>query len=65
MTDCKLTGRRRYRSQRRWGGREELVLQVEERWLHTYYSGGSVDSDWIVSWRDARTSDLTTIGEEP
>lgn len=59
MTGHALTGRTRYRSQRRWG-REELILQVEERWVETYSLGGYIDTNDHVGWRDARTSDLTS-----
>lgn len=63
LSHCEPTGRRRHRSQRRLFGREELVLQIEWRGLHTYCIGGYVDSDWIKFWRDATSADLTLIGE--
>lgn len=40
----------RFRSQRRIGGREELVLQV--KWILT---------DGCTEWRDCRTEDLTIM----
>jgi hypothetical protein len=56
--DAKPTGRTRHRSQRRWG-REELVLQIEWRGIHTYSIGGFIDSEWIDFWRDATSADMT------
>lgn len=70
--DEELTGRRRHRVQqttRGWGyGRTTktvLVLQVERKYLSSTYSGGSIDSEWLTDWRDARVSDLTVEGSTP
>lgn len=64
MSDWTATGKRRYRSQQRWGGREELVMQIEERGIVTTWSAGQIDSEWMNRWRDATTSDLTTAERE-
>jgi len=58
LTHSKLTGRTRYRTQRRLFGRETLVLQVEEYGLTHEYAGGAVDCRWVNRWRDATTADL-------
>ena len=39
-----------------------LVLQVERTYLATWWSAGTIDSDWITDWRDARVGDLTVEG---
>lgn len=59
MTDAKLTGRTRYRAERRLFRGERLILQVEERGLVDEYVGGHVDCRWVNRWRDATTADLT------
>lgn len=59
MSNMSPTGRWRHRSERRWG-RERLILQIEERFLHTFYGSGMIDSDWATRWRDAETSDLAS-----
>lgn len=51
------TGRTRFRTSRSWG-REFLVLQIEERYLATYYAGGVIDSEYTTRWRDAKVEDL-------
>lgn len=58
----RLTGRTRHRSERSWG-KERLVLQVEETWVHSQDLGGSgyYDDETRVQWRDATTADLTLI----
>jgi len=53
-----LTGKRRYRIEKHWC-REYLVLEVEERGLHTYCVGGMIDTEYVTRWRDAKISDLT------
>ena len=54
----KLTGKRRFRSERKWG-RERLILQVEETGRDYDYAGGYVHGVDFTRWRDARTEDLT------
>lgn len=54
-----LTGRRRFRSETKWG-RERLILQVEFKYTRADYCGSYIDCEPAVSWRDATTSDLTT-----
>jgi hypothetical protein len=54
----KLTGRRRFRSVRKWG-REHLVLQVEEEYSDADYAGGFIHTFKGIRWRDATTKDLT------
>lgn len=58
MNEWTPTGRRRHRSERRWG-RERLILQVEVRGIETTWSGGMIDSQHVNCWRDATTADLT------
>lgn len=50
-----LTGRQRYRSNKRG----EIILQLEETVLHVDSNGGVVDAEEILVWRDARIQDLT------
>jgi len=38
---------------------DNLVLQVEGRFLHTFWAAGQIDSEWLLIWRDARVEDLT------
>lgn len=57
FTPYELTGARRFRSERRWG-REQLVLQVQERGHRTTNLGGYIDTETTLRWRDARTTDL-------
>lgn len=53
-----LTGRRRFRSKRKWG-RETLILQVEvNRSQYDWDYGYGRTSKW-TEWRDATTKDLT------
>jgi len=56
----KLTGRTRHRSEKSWG-KERLILQVEETWIHSQDLGGSgyFDDTTQTAWRDATTEDLT------
>lgn len=67
MRHAELTGLKRLLSVRTLCGSERLVLQVQERGLHTSYIGGHVDTQWVTRWRDATTADLTltnvSIGE--
>lgn len=56
----KLTGRRRYRVQRRMFGKSVLVLQVEEVWEGWHNFAGHLDRSTGKQWRDARLEDLTT-----
>jgi hypothetical protein len=60
MSDFTLTGRTRVRSQHRLG-REELVLQLEEKGFHIYNTGGCVSTEDVTRWRDARTTDLAMM----
>ena len=53
-----LTGRLRYRSERR-RGREQLILQVEEMVQPTWRGGGKTPPAAVATWRDATTTDLT------
>jgi hypothetical protein len=53
----RLTGKRRYREQKRLFRRSLLVLQVE--FHDTCWSGGFVEP--CLSWRDATVEDLMTI----
>lgn len=53
-----LTGRRRYRSEKKWGC-ERLILQVEEVVWRDTNCGSHIDSEKVVVWRDAKTTDLT------
>lgn len=55
----KLTGRRRFRTIRKWGF-QKLVLQVEIVWQDTDYAGGFAHTFKGRGWRDATTEDLTT-----
>lgn len=58
--DFTPTGRWRHRTdQRRWWTPAVLVLQLEERFIHTYCVGGVVNSEWATRWRDAEITDLT------
>ncbi len=55
----KLTGRWRYRHQRRWFRYDELVLQVEVERIEDFgdaYIGP--DHRLVYSWRDAQLEDL-------
>ncbi|WP_062120335.1 hypothetical protein [Aureimonas sp. AU40] len=52
-----ITGKRRYRTQRRWFRSDMLVLQVE--FHDVSYIGRSIEP--CLSWRDARVEDLMTI----
>lgn len=60
-----LTGATRYRSQRRWGGREEMVLQVEETGSEMQLIGGWPSREDFTRWRDARTTDFTSFPRDP
>lgn len=60
MSNWTPTGRTRHEVRRSWR-RTFLVLQIQERGIHTYCIGGYIDSDWVTRWRDATTSDLTVI----
>jgi hypothetical protein len=58
----KLTGRIRYRSQRRpFSRREEIVLQVEESGSEMMLLGGWPQREQFIRWRDAGTTDLISI----
>lgn len=60
-----LTGRRRYRIQRRWFRAPLLVLQVEERRCgYTDDAHGLGRRYSSIQWRDARVEDLT-LEEKP
>jgi len=58
-----LTGRTRYRVAKEsvgfFGRREVIVLQVEERQLHTSCTGGGIDVDVVLVWRDAQVTDIS------
>lgn len=56
-----LTGRARYRSQQRWLGREELVLQVEEAGSEMVSFGGLPERMDFIRWRDANTTDIVVL----
>ena len=58
MSEWTWTGRTRYRQAKEAWGKLVLVLQVEERGLVTYCSGGMIDSEWTNRWRDARLEDM-------
>lgn len=59
MRHAEPTGLKRLLSIRTFWGRERLVLQIQERGLHTSYIGGHVDTQWVTRWRDATSADLT------
>jgi len=59
MRHVELTGLKRLLCVRTFWGRERLVLQLQERGLHTSCSAGQIDTEWVVRWRDATTADLT------
>lgn len=61
MSSYKLTGRRRYREQKRLLRSSLLVLQVEETFTAWFSEGGSVDSRDHIGWRDATVADLMII----
>lgn len=54
---ARLTGRTRYRFQRRWFRAPLLVVQVEEALLVSQYPAPGVR--WETSWRDAAVQDLS------
>jgi hypothetical protein len=56
---AELTGLKRLLSVRTFWGRERLVLQLQERGLHTTCSAGQIDTQWVTRWRDATAGDLT------
>ncbi len=58
----KLTGKTRWRSQRRFSGREELVLQVQWSGTVIEWNGYFADSDDRTEWRDARSEDMPEVG---
>ena len=59
MRRAELTGLKRPLSVRTFWGHERLVLQLQERGLHTSYSAGHIDTQWVTRWRDATAADLT------
>lgn len=59
MRHAELTGLKRLLSVRSFWGRERLVLQLQERGLHTTCSAGQIDTQWVTRWRDATAGDLT------
>ena len=56
-----LTGKTRWRSQRRFFGREELVLQVEWAGTEVRWNGYYADSEDASYWRDARSEDIAGL----
>lgn len=58
MRHVTFTGKKRLKAVRSFWGKERLVLQIQERGLHTWYSAGHPDTDWVTRWRDATTADL-------
>ncbi len=54
-----LTGKTRYRTQRRFLRSDVLVLQVEYTYMHMENMGSSVECEEYTAWRDATLSDLT------
>lgn len=63
LQHAEKTGRIRHRVQRLgwFGKRYACILQVEERGLHTSYSAGHHDTQWVSRWRDATLDDLTEV----
>ena len=59
MRHAELTGLKRLHVVRTFWGHERLVLQLQERGLHTTCSAGQIDTQWVTRWRDATTADLT------
>jgi hypothetical protein len=54
-----LTGRTRYRVERRWFRAPLVVLQVEKRgWVTTHLFGHHNDSKAQVFWEDAKPEDV-------
>lgn len=56
-----LTGRTRYRTQKRWLREPLLVLQVEEKQTRTENTPGGVDAFGAIVWRDAKVEDLSEL----
>lgn len=64
--DFTPTRRWRHRLEKlRWWMPPVLVLQIEERFIHTYCVGGVVDSEHATRWRDAEITDLTETHVKP
>lgn len=58
-----LTGRTRYREQKRMFGKSTLVLQVEEKGVDFVPCGPCIDAEPFTRWRDAIVEDLAAIGK--
>ena len=54
-----LTGRIRYREQKRWLRPSLMVLQVEYGYTAAENCGGFIDAWPAKAWRDAKVTDLT------
>lgn len=65
MSGMTPTGRWRYRVEHRWFKDDVLVLQIEERYLYTYLSGGCVDAEYATRWRDAQPTDIINVSVTP
>lgn len=55
-----LTGKTRFRHERKWG-RSRLILQVEETSWQDTNCGRYIDSERIVRWRDAQVEDMWNL----
>lgn len=53
-----LTGRKRFRTEKRFLRSSKLVLQVE--YTYEFFNAYYGNYETITDWRDARTEDLTT-----
>jgi len=58
-----LTGRTRYREQKRLFGSSMLVLQVEYNYVHDLLVAPIVECETVTAWRDATVEDLSVVSK--
>ena len=58
----KFTGKYRHRVHQKWTGKQFLVLQLQHEGIVTTGVGGTIDSEFMTWWEDAKPEQVMQLG---